>query len=194
MPSKTFHDRNEDDAAAAQTTPAADDDGAGAEAVDENATFAETDADEKVEQLQRERDDLHDRLLRKSAEFDNYRKRVDKERRELSEWAAADVLTDILAILDDFERALSAEAPPEAQPYRAGVELIHRQLGEMLRKRGVTPLETEGADFDPHLHQAVAYEETPGAREGQILGEMRKGYRLGDRLLRPALVRVAKAS
>ena len=97
-------------------------------------------------------------------------------------------------MLDDFDRALAVEAPPEAQAYRTGVELIHRQLGELLRKRGVTPFEALGADFDPHLHQAVAYEESPGAREGEVVGEMRKGYRLGDRLLRPALVRVAKAS
>ncbi len=147
-----------------------------------------------VNTLQRERDELQDRLLRKTAEFDNYRKRTDKERRELSEWAAADLLTDLLAIVDDFERALSVEAPPEADAYRTGIELIHRQLAELLRKRGVTPLDSLGTDFDPHLHQAVAYEESPGAREGEIVGELRKGYRLGDRLLRPAFVRVAKAS
>ncbi len=147
-----------------------------------------------LESMTRERDEIRDRLLRKTAEFDNYRKRVDKERRELSEWAAAEVLTDLVAILDDFDRALAADAPAEAQPYLAGVELIHRQLGELLRKRGVTAIETLGTDFDPHLHQAVAYEETPGAREGEVVGEMRKGYRLGERLLRPALVRVAKAS
>jgi molecular chaperone GrpE len=151
-------------------------------------------AESEIEALRREREELQDRLLRKTAEFDNYRKRVDKERRELSDWAAADVLTDVLGVLDDFERALSVEAPPEAAPYRAGVELIHRQLGELLRKRGVMPIDTLGVDFDPHQHQAVAYEESPGAREGEIVGEMRKGYRLGDRLLRPALVRVAKAS
>lgn len=147
-----------------------------------------------LESMTRERDEIRDRLLRKTAEFDNYRKRVDKERRELSEWAAAEVLTDLVAILDDFDRALAADAPAEAQPYLAGVELIHRQLGELLRKRGVTAIETLGTDFDPHLHQAVAYEETLGAREGEVVGEMRKGYRLGERLLRPALVRVAKAS
>jgi len=147
-----------------------------------------------VAQLQRERDDLQDRLLRKSAEFDNYRKRVEKERREHAEWAAADVLADVVAAVDDFDRALAVEAPPEAQSYRAGVELIHRQLGELLRKRGVTTIETAGTDFDPHIHQAVAYDEQPGAREGEVIGEMRKGYRLGERLLRPALVRVAKAS
>ena len=144
--------------------------------------------------IQRERDDLLDRLLRKTAEFDNFRKRVEKERREHAEWAAADVLSDVLAVLDDFDLALGTEAPPEAESYRAGFELIHRQLGDLLRKRGVTPLEALGTDFDPHLHQAVVYEESPGAREGEVTGELRKGYRLGERLLRPALVRVAKAS
>src|SRR5690606_13228891 len=151
-------------------------------------------ANDTVERLQRERDEFYDLLLRKSAEFDNYRKRVDRERREQSEWVAADVLAELLPIIDDFERALAVEAPPEAEPYKTGVELIHRQLLELLRKRGATPIEALGADFDPHLHQAVAYEEAPGAREGEVIGELRKGYRLGDRLLRPALVRVAKAS
>jgi molecular chaperone GrpE len=155
---------------------------------------AATEAEVDMARLKRERDDLYDRLLRKGAEFDNYRKRVDKERREMNEWASADVLSDVLSVLDDFERALAVEAPPEAQPYRAGVELIHRQLGELLRKRGVTPLETLGTDFDPHIHQAVAYDETPGAREGEVVAELRKGYRLGERLLRPAMVKVAKAS
>jgi len=97
-------------------------------------------------------------------------------------------------VLDDFDRALAVDAPPEAQVYRTGVELIHRQLGEMLRKRGLVAVETVGQDFDPHVHQAVDYDESPGAREGEVIGELRKGYRLGDRLLRPALVRVAKAS
>jgi molecular chaperone GrpE len=159
----------------------------------ESERGADSSADE-LAKLQKERDDLYDRLLRKSAEFDNYRKRVEKERRDHAEWAAADVLSDVVAVLDDFDRALAVEAPPEAQSYRAGVELIRRQLGELLRKRGVTALEALGAEFDPHLHQAVAYEETPGAREGEVVGEMRRGYRLGERLLRPALVRVAKAS
>lgn len=147
-----------------------------------------------VEQLKRERDDFYDRLLRKTAEFDNYRKRVDRDRKDQMEWAAADLLTQILAVLDDFERALKADAPPEAQPYRAGFELIHRQLSEVVRKRGVTPIDAVGTDFDPNLHQAIAYEETPGAREGEVVAEFAKGYKLGDRLLRPAVVKVAKAS
>jgi molecular chaperone GrpE len=147
-----------------------------------------------LEALQRERDDLYDRLLRKTAEFDNFRKRVDRDRREMADWAAADVLVDLVSVMDDFERALSTEAPAESQSYRAGVELIHRQLADLLKKRGVARIEALGADFDPHLHQAVAYEEVPGAREGEVVGLLADGYKLRDRLLRPALVKVAKAS
>lgn len=144
--------------------------------------------------LQKERDDLYDRLLRKTAEFDNFRKRVDRDRKDMIEWAAADVISDLLSVADDFDRALEAPAPPEAQSFKAGLELIQRQLAELLKKRGVSTIEPMGADFDPHLHQAVAYEEVAGAREGEVVGVMAKGYKLGDRLLRPALVKVAKAS
>lgn len=141
-----------------------------------------------------ERDDLYDRLLRKTAEFDNFRKRVERDRSEMIEWAAADVLRDVLSIVDDFDRALAADAPPEAQAYKSGLEMINRQLAELLKKRGVTTVDALGADFDPHLHQAVAYEEVEGAREGEVVAVMAKGYKLGERLLRPALVKVAKAS
>ena len=147
-----------------------------------------------LEVLQKERDDFYDRLLRKTAEFDNYRKRVERDRKETIEWAAADVLSDLLSVVDDFDRALAAEAPPEAQAYKAGLELIQRQLADLLKKRGVTMIDAMGADFDPHLHQAIAYEEVEGAREGEVVGVMAKGYKLGDRLLRPAIVKVAKAS
>ena len=144
--------------------------------------------------LQKERDDLYDRLLRKTAEFDNFRKRVERDRKEMIDWAAADVIGELLTIVDDFDRALAAEAPPEAQGYKAGLELISRQLAELLKKRGVSTIEALGMDFDPHLHQAVAYEEAPGAREGEVTGVLAKGYKMGERLLRPALVKVAKAS
>jgi molecular chaperone GrpE len=144
--------------------------------------------------VQRERDELYDRLLRKTAEFDNFRKRMERDRTEMIEWAAADVLGEVINIVDDFDRALEAHAPPEAQPYKAGLELIQKQLADMLKKRGVTTIEALGVDFDPHLHQAVAYEEVPGAREGEVVGQLTRGYKLGDRLLRPAMVKVAKAS
>ena len=147
-----------------------------------------------LDALTRERDELLDRLLRTTAEFDNYRKRVDRERREHAERSAAELVEDVLAVLDDFERALTVAAPPEANAYRHGVELIHRQLLDLLKRRGVTAVDAVGLDFDPHVHQAVTYDESPGHRDGEVVGELRRGYRLGDRLLRPALVRVAKAS
>ncbi len=161
---------------------------------DTSATAPEEGPAGATDTLQKERDDLYDRLLRKSAEFDNFRKRVERDRKDMIEWASADVLTELLSIVDDFDRAVAADAPPEAQPYKAGMELIQRQLAELLKKRGVTTIDAIGADFDPHQHQAVAYEEVDGAREGEVVDVMAKGYKLGDRLLRPALVKVAKAS
>lgn len=147
-----------------------------------------------IDALQKDRDEVFDRLLRKTAEFDNYRKRIERERKEFTEWAAADVLTDLLAVIDDFDRALAAEAPPDAQAYKTGVELIRHSLLDLLRKRGVAAIDALGAEFDPHLHQAVAYEAVAGAAEGTVVEELRKGYTLGDRLLRASLVKVAKAS
>jgi molecular chaperone GrpE len=144
--------------------------------------------------LQQEKTALQDRLLRTAAEFDNYRKRIDRERRELSEYAAADVLTEILPIVDNLERALNAPALPEAEAYRRGVELILGQMQELLRKRGVKPIEVRGADFDPNFHQAVSHETSDVHREGEVIEELQRGYMLGSRLLRPAMVKVAKSS
>ena len=143
-------------------------------------------------ELQQQRDDYYDRLLRKTAEFDNYRKRVERERLQLSEAAAADLLTELLPLVDDLERALKADAGPDGEGIRKGVELIHKQLLEVLRKRGVKPVDALGADFDPHFHMAVAHEPADGRREGEVVEEFRRGYMLGDRLLRPAMVKVAK--
>ena len=144
-------------------------------------------------ELTRQRDDYYDRLLRKTAEFDNYRKRTDRERQQLAEAAAADLIRELLPLVDDLERALKAEAS-EAAPdaVRRGVELIHKQLLETLRKRGVKPVEALGQEFDPHFHNAVAYEPAEGRREGEVIEEFARGYMLGDRLLRPAMVKVAK--
>ena len=147
-------------------------------------------------ELQRERDDLHDRLLRKTAEFDNYRKRIERERREQADQAVTDLLEDLLLVVDDFDRALTVDAPGsnvDGGAYRKGVELIHAKLNDLLLKRGVRPIETLGTDFDPNLHQAVIHESSPDHREGEVIGELRRGYRIGDRLLRPAMVKVAKA-
>ena len=141
-----------------------------------------------------ERDQLRDRLLRTTAEFDNYRKRVERDRREMADRAAEGLLLDLLPIVDDLERALAADASGDAaESYRRGVELIHKQTLDLLSRRGVKPLEALGADFDPHLHQAVASEPADGRRDGEVVEVLRKGYLLNDRLLRPAMVKVAQA-
>ena len=143
--------------------------------------------------LKAERDEIYDRLLRKTAEFDNYRKRIDRERREQADQAVVDLLQLLLQVVDDFDLALKVEAGEEAAAYRKGVELIHAKLHDVLRKQGVRPIEALGADFDPNVHQAVLHESSPEHREGEVIGELRRGYMLGDRLLRPAMVKVAKA-
>jgi molecular chaperone GrpE len=159
----------------------------------EGSAPAEPAPDASADEVRSERDDFRDRWLRKSAEFDNYRKRVERERREQADQAVVGILQDLLAVVDDFDIALTIEAGPEAEAYRKGVELIHAKLNDFLKKRGVTPIEAIGADFDPNVHQAVMHEVSPEHREGEVIGELRKGYMMGDRLLRPAMVRVAKA-
>ena len=166
------------------------------ERMDDEATPSSTDpapvlVDEIVE-LRRERDGLHDRLLRQAAEFDNYRKRIDRERKDSAQFAAIEFVQDLLPVIDDFERALQIDAPG-AGSYRQGLEIIHRGLMDMLRKRGVTPIEAVGTSFDPQVHQAVAYEEAPDRQDGEVMEQFTRGYRLGDKLVRPAMVKVAKA-
>jgi molecular chaperone GrpE len=143
--------------------------------------------------LRRERDDFKDRWLRKGAEFDNYRKRVERERREQADQAVIDLLQELLLVVDDFDRALTVDAGEGGGAYRKGVELIHGKLHDLLRKQGLKGIDVLGADFDPNVHQAVVHEDSPEHREGEVIGELRKGYLLNDRLLRPAMVKVAKA-
>lgn len=144
-------------------------------------------------ELRRERDEYYDLLLRKTAEFENFRKRIERERREMTEQAAAGLIEELLPLVDDLERALQADPTSGADAYRTGVEIIYKQLLELLRKRGVTAIEAVGADFDPHVHQAVDQAVSADHREGEVMAELRRGYLLGDRLLRPAMVRVAKS-
>jgi molecular chaperone GrpE len=150
-------------------------------------------ADSRLEVLRREKDVLQDRLLRTAAEFDNYRKRVDRDRRDQAEAATADALADLLPIVDDLERALKAPIAGDPEGFRKGVELIYQQMIDLLRKRGVKPIDAVGAEFDPRYHQAVAQDTSADHREGEVMEEFARGYMLGDRLLRPAMVKVAKA-
>jgi molecular chaperone GrpE len=143
--------------------------------------------------LQRERDDLFDRLLRKTAEFDNYRKRVERERREQADQAIVELLQDLLLVVDDFDLAMNVEAGDGAQAYKRGIELIHGKLHDLLKRYNVRPIQALGADFDPNIHQAVIHDVSPEHRDGEVIGELRRGYTIGDKLLRPAMVKVAKA-
>lgn len=147
--------------------------------------------------LQQERDELQDRLLRTAAEFDNYRKRTERERRELSDFITTDIMRDLLPVVDDLERALATPADltnnPELAAFHQGVTLIHRQWLDLLRRRGVEVLDVVGKPFDPEWHEAVADEPANGRPDGQITAELRRGYRTGAKLLRAAMVKVAKA-
>jgi len=146
---------------------------------------------EAYEKALAERQDLYDRLLRKQAELENFRKRTHKEKEELRQHAAEDLIRSLLPTLDGFERALQHrdESVPEA--FYQGLELIHRQLREVLGRAGLAPIETAGQLFDPHLHQAVETVNAPGRREHEIVEELQRGYRLKSKLLRPAVVKVA---
>ena len=144
-------------------------------------------------QLRREKDALQDRLLRTAAEFENYRKRIDRDRRDQAENAVADAIQDLLPIIDNLELALDAPLGGDAEGYRKGVELIHQQMMDLLKRRGVKPIEPVGTDFDPRFHHAVAQEASADHREGEVMEELRRGYMLGERVLRPAMVKVAKA-
>lgn len=169
---------------------------AGDETAAEQSEAAEarpaTDADEALAALQKERDAYKEQFLRAVADFDNYRKRIERERREVAEYAASDVLLELLPIIDNFERALQAPAAGDTEAFKRGIELIHKQMLELLRKRGVTHIEARGIDFDPNVHQAVIHEPSEEHREGEVMEELQRGYKLGDRLLRPAMVKVAK--
>lgn len=144
--------------------------------------------------LAEERDAYRDQLLRARAEFDNFRKRMERDRLQMAARAAEDAIRDFLPIVDDLERALAADPGDAGGSFHQGVQMIHRQMLEMLRRRGVEPIDSIGEDFDPNIHEAVAYEPAEGRREGEIIGELRRGYRLGDRLVRPAMVRVAQGT
>jgi molecular chaperone GrpE len=143
-----------------------------------------------------EADEWRDRFMRKAAEFENYRKRMDKEKTELRIMAQSAILRDILPILDGFDRALkyfgeAKDGAGSVEQYREGVELLCRQALDTMTQAGVAPIAAEGNPFDPHLHEAISRYETPDAAEGTIVSELRRGYMFRDSLLRPSQVVVA---
>jgi molecular chaperone GrpE len=145
----------------------------------------------EVETLKAERDALLDRLARLQAEFDNARKRAVREQQDFREFAAADVIKNFLPTLDSFERALKAAGAGSAD-FRNGIELIYRQFQDALQKIGVQPILAMGQPFDPRVHEAVEMVDTTEVPDHHVLDELQRGYKYKDRLLRPAMVRVAR--
>lgn len=146
--------------------------------------------------LKSEKEEWYDRFLRKAAEFENYRKRIDRERADSITLAKSSVLVEILPIIDAFERALGSfsDAGTDQEAllqYRDGLQLLYRQLNDALTRLGVTPIEAWGEKFDPHLHEALIKQETSEYEENTVIEVLQRGYRLKDRLLRPAQVKVA---
>jgi molecular chaperone GrpE len=144
---------------------------------------------EEYERLRAERDGLVDRLARLQAEFDNARKREQRERADYRAFAVADAVEQFLPVLDNFRLALNSNGT--AEQLRTGVELIAKQMDEVLRALNVTPVETVGQPFDPRVHEALESVERTDLPDHQVIDEVRRGYRIKDRLLRPALVRIS---
>jgi molecular chaperone GrpE len=173
--------------------PAAEEQGAEAEISEAGAPESQPAAvagvEEELRKLKAERDILFDRLARQQADFENYRKRLAREQDEFREYAAAEVVKSLLPILDSFDRALDTHAGDEN--FR-GIELINKQLHDALAKLGLRPIPAQGEIFDPHLHQAIQMVDTTEAEDNHVLEELQRGYKFKDRLLRPAMVRVAR--
>jgi molecular chaperone GrpE len=138
-----------------------------------------------------ERDTLVDRLARAQAEFENARRRASKEQQDFRDYAAADAIKVLLPVLDSFERALES-GKSEGGDFRGGVELIYKQLQDALARLGVRPIPAKGEPFDPHYHEAIELVETADVPDHEIVEELQRGYKFKDRLLRPAMVKVAK--
>ena len=161
-----------------------------AAAVEETpARAAEPVSREEYDKLKAERDQLLDRLARLQAEFDNARKRTERERQEFRDYAVGNVVEQFLPVLDHFQLALKATGSVEQ--LRSGVELIVKQMEDVLRQMQVQPVPTEGEPFDPRVHEALGSIERDDLPDQHVAEEIRRGYRLRDRLLRPALVRIA---
>ncbi len=157
---------------------------------DVGADFAALTAER--DRLAAEKSDLADQLLRARAEFENFRRRSDREKLDTLEYAAMDTLRGLLPVLDDFQRALAVESGD--REFQKGMELIRQRMIELMKKQGLEPIAALGAQFDPNLHEAIERVDTTEAEEDTVVAELQSGYRFKGRLLRPALVKVAVRS
>jgi molecular chaperone GrpE len=152
-----------------------------------------TKAEAELENLKAEKANYLDRLARLQAEFDNYRKRAVKEQQDFRDYALADALKQVLPILDSLDRALKTENA-STDDFRSGIDLIDRQFHDVLSRLGVEPIQAAGQPFDPNLHQAIQMVDTNEVADNHVVDELQRGYKIKDRLLRPAMVRVAQNS
>nr|WP_205317601.1 nucleotide exchange factor GrpE [Oceanobacillus zhaokaii] len=146
----------------------------------------------KLDALQKEKDEVYSRLLRLQAEFDNFKKRSQKEKEADRKYKSQDVVVDLLPALDNFERALQVEATPETSNLIEGISMVYRQFLDALKSQGVEPIDAEGNEFDPNLHHAVMQIEDESIASNTVVEELQKGYMLKDRVIRPAMVKVNK--
>ena len=144
----------------------------------------------EVDKLRAERDVLVDRLARMQAEFDNARKRAQREQQDYRDYALSDTIKSLIPVLDSFDRAL--QSSPEKSEFHLGIELIHKQLQDVLQKLNVERIPSQGEPFDPRVHEAIEMVESDAAPDHHVLEELQPGYRIKGRLLRPAMVKVAK--
>ncbi|MGG6314074.1 nucleotide exchange factor GrpE [Paenibacillus macerans] len=164
------------------------------EVTEESAAEADNVGDNyaEVEKLRAENEEYQQRLLRTQADFDNFRRRTVKEKEELGKYASAKLITELLPVIDNFERALSSAGEgTENSSYAKGVEMIFRQLDGVLKAEGLTPMEAEGQPFNPEFHQAIMQVESEDYEEGIVVEVVQKGYLLKDKVLRPAMVKVS---
>ncbi len=185
----TGAEEEEPEAAAPETESAEEVKAAEAENAEEQAE----DLSAKVAELQDKLAEKEERILRLQADFENFRRRTVKEKEELSAVVTQGLLTDMLPILDNFERAMSAEAT-DAEAFRKGVDMIFTQFGEALAKNGLEHIEVAGQKFDPNFHQAVMRVENPELEDGTIAQELQKGYTAKGRVIRPSMVQVVANS
>jgi molecular chaperone GrpE len=164
--------------------------GDGDETAGDAASVESLGSESELEKVKAERDSLLDRLARAQAEFDNARKRAGKEQQESRDYAIADAIKSLLPVIDSLERALQVKS--DAAELRSGVELIYKQLQAALAKLSVNAIVAKGEPFDPRLHEAIELVETSDVPDHQVIEELQRGYKLKDRLLRPAMVKVAK--
>lgn len=145
----------------------------------------------EIKLLKTENKTLKEEYLRKIAEMENLRKRLEREKGEFYQYALSELLKELFDVLDNFERALETQSKGNGKTFREGIEMIYKQYQDLLMKQGVKPIEIKEKKFDPHLHQAFMTEESEDVEEPEVVEELQKGYTLHNRLLRPALVKVA---